>query len=111
MKDATLREVYIETADPTELFPKLLSVCYGSSYRVCESISFFQSILIELWNRELYEQLICKFDKDLSINRTNSSEFESRVINYKSRNQLLYQVVNAIPNQIMLIIDHSTFKF
>jgi fucose 4-O-acetylase-like acetyltransferase len=24
---------------------------------------------------------------------------------------LLYQVVNAIPNQIMLIIDHSTFKF
>jgi hypothetical protein len=41
VQDATLREFYIETADPTELFPKLLSICYGSSYRVCESISFF----------------------------------------------------------------------
>jgi hypothetical protein len=67
MKDATLREFYIETSDPTELFPKLLSVCYGSSFRVCESISFFQSILSELWNRELYEQLICNVDEELTI--------------------------------------------
>jgi hypothetical protein len=67
MKDAPLQSFSIETADATELFPKLLSVCYDSSFRVCESISFFQSILIELWNQEVYEQMICKLDEDLTI--------------------------------------------
>jgi hypothetical protein len=41
MKDATLREFYIETQDPTNLFQKLLEVCYGSSFRICASISSF----------------------------------------------------------------------
>jgi hypothetical protein len=36
MKDPTLREFSIETKDPTNLFEKLLEVCYGSSFRVCE---------------------------------------------------------------------------
>jgi hypothetical protein len=34
----------------------------------------------------------------------------SQHINYQSQNHLLYQVVNAIPNQIVIIIDYSTFK-
>jgi hypothetical protein len=63
-KDPTLREFHIETKDPTHLFEKLLEVCYGSSFRVCESISFFGSIFNELWNRELYEQIS---DSDLTI--------------------------------------------
>jgi hypothetical protein len=46
-KDPTLREFCIETKDPTNLFSKLLEVCYGSSFRVCESKSFFMSILKE----------------------------------------------------------------
>jgi hypothetical protein len=28
---------------------------------------FFKSILMELWNRELYEQLFGKFNEDLTI--------------------------------------------
>jgi hypothetical protein len=67
MKDPTLREFSVETKDPTALFGKLLEVCYGSSFRVCESISFFRSILKELWNRELYEQIFGKFSEDLTI--------------------------------------------
>jgi hypothetical protein len=67
MKDPTLREFYIETKDPTTLFSKLLEVCYGSSFRVCESKSFFGSILTELWNRELSEEIFGKFDSDLTI--------------------------------------------
>jgi hypothetical protein len=54
-KDPTLQEFCIETEDPTNLFEQLVEVCYGSSFRVCESKSFFKSILTELWNRELYE--------------------------------------------------------
>jgi hypothetical protein len=66
-KDPTLREFYIETEDPTNLFSKLVEVCYGSSFRVCENVSFFVSILNELWNRELYEQLFDPIDSDLTI--------------------------------------------
>jgi hypothetical protein len=66
-KDPTLREFCIETKDPTNLFSKLLEVCYGSSFRVCESKSFFMSILKELWNRELYEQIFDPIDSDLTI--------------------------------------------
>jgi hypothetical protein len=67
MNDATLREFCIEIQDPTELFPTLLEVCYGSSFQVCDSFPFFQSILKELWNRELYEQISDTFREDLSI--------------------------------------------
>jgi hypothetical protein len=67
MTDPTLREFYIETNDPTNLFPKLLRLCYGSSFRVCASISFFERILIELWNRELYEQIFGNFESNLTI--------------------------------------------
>jgi hypothetical protein len=67
MSDPTLREFDIETQDPTQLFEKLLEVCYGSSFRVCENISFFKSVFRELWNQELYEQLVGKFSEDLDV--------------------------------------------
>jgi hypothetical protein len=67
MKDPTLREFHIETDDPTDLFETILEVCYGSSFRVCENISFFKSIFCELGNRELYEQLFGQFSDDLTI--------------------------------------------
>jgi hypothetical protein len=67
MKDPTSREFRIETKDRTNLFSKLLEVCYGSSFQVCESTSFFESIFIELWNRELYEQIFVKFESELTI--------------------------------------------
>jgi hypothetical protein len=66
-KDPTLREFYIETKHPTNLWSKLLEVCYGSSFRGCESKSFFVSILIESWNRELYEEIFGRFESDLTI--------------------------------------------
>jgi hypothetical protein len=52
--------------DPTNSFEPILEFCYGSNFRVCESKSFCQSICIELWNRELYEQLFDKFHSDLT---------------------------------------------
>jgi hypothetical protein len=65
--DATLREFCIETDDPTHLFEKILAVCYGSSFRIYENISFFRSLCCELSNRELYEQIVGKFEEDLTI--------------------------------------------
>jgi hypothetical protein len=66
-KDSTLREFCIETDDPTHLFERLLEVCYGSSFRICDNIPFFKSIFCELGNRELYEQIFGNFSEDLTI--------------------------------------------
>jgi hypothetical protein len=74
-KDPTLREFSIETKDPTYLFEKLLEVCYGSSFRVCENVPFFKSIFCELSNRELYEQIYGKSSDDLTILNVDRLQF------------------------------------
>jgi hypothetical protein len=66
-KDVTLQEFYIETEDPTDLFKTIIEVCYGSSFRVKDNLSFYRSIFCELGNRELYEQVFGQFDEDLTI--------------------------------------------
>jgi hypothetical protein len=82
MKDSTIREFCIETEDPTHSFEKLLEVCYGSSFRVCENVSFFKSIFCELHNRELYEQmnelnfLMLSIDLNFLISRIECCERE-----------------------------------
>jgi hypothetical protein len=40
-KNPTLRDFSIEIQNPTDFFSKLLEVCYGSSFRVCESKIIF----------------------------------------------------------------------
>jgi hypothetical protein len=67
MNDSTLREFHIETNDPTHLFQELLNVCYGSSFRICENVSFFKSILCELNNQELYEQIFGILSEDFTF--------------------------------------------
>jgi hypothetical protein len=47
MNDATLLEFHIETDDPDHLFGELLQVCYGSSVRISENVSFFKSVICE----------------------------------------------------------------
>jgi hypothetical protein len=99
MKDPTLREFYIETKDPTNLFERLLEVCYGSSFRICENISFFVTILNELWNRELHEQIFDKFDSDLTI------------FNVVDRIKVLFSMNESCePFQMVANSAHSTIR-
>jgi hypothetical protein len=67
MNDPTLQEFSIETKDPTSIFDRILQLCYGSTFEVGENISIFRSIICELNNRELYEELFESFESTLTI--------------------------------------------
>jgi hypothetical protein len=47
------REFVIETDDSNHSFAQLLNVCYGSSFQICENVSFLRSICCEVNNLAL----------------------------------------------------------
>jgi hypothetical protein len=49
----TRREFVIETDDSNHSFAQLPNVCYGSSFQICENVSFLRSICCEVNNLAL----------------------------------------------------------
>jgi hypothetical protein len=65
--DPTIREFRIETPDPNEDFERILSLCSGCRLSISGCEAFVHRVSVELWNREVYEEIHGKLSDALSI--------------------------------------------